>query len=447
MLLSTLLVSALLQAPPTLERVTVVPTAAPRTEIVSIQAATARAVVTHADAKGKQLELFDLADPARPRSVRTYALSLADGEELTSVAFHPSADWFVAVVRANGVFAPGRALLIAAGDGRELARLPTGVGPDSVVISSDGKRILIADEAEEFEGRGRERLSAPGGVTLIELDPADLSLARATHLTFSKQTPLPTDGRTIERDVDDEPDDLELLDDPTHYEPEHVLFLPDGQRALVTLQESNAVATLTLDPLRLERLLPLGNTSHAADLKNDGRFQETGTLLGRREPDGIALTPDGRHFLTADEGDTDPNVDKTPAGKPVGGGRTLSIFEVATGAFVADTGPELDRAAARAGLYPDARSTKKGCEPEMVLVFERAGRTLAAVTLERAGALALVDVTAPERPTVLALQPSGAKPTQDAPEGLAHLRDRTGEADYLYVANEGTGTLGVLRVR
>jgi len=436
---------ALVSQAPTLERVTVVPTAAPKTEIVSIQAATARAVVTHADAKGKQLELFDLADPGKPRSVRTYGLALADGEELTSVAFHPSADWFVAVVRSNGVFEPGRALVLAASDGKELARFACGVAPDSVAVAPDGKRLLIADEAEEFDGKGSARLSAPGSVTLIELAD-ELARSKVTSIPLEKGTALPTDGRTIERDIDDKPDDIDLLDDPAYYEPELVAFLPDGLRALVTLQENNAIAYLSLDPPRVERLLPLGNTSHPADLKNDGRFAETGTLLGRREPDGIALTPDGRYFVTADEGDTDPNVEKTPAGKPVGGGRTLSVFEVASGALVGDTGPELDRAAAGARLYPDARSTKKGCEPEMVVVFERAGRTLAAVTLERAGALALVDLADPAHPAVLALQPSGAKPADDEPEGLAHYRDPATQADFLYVANEGTGTLGVLRV-
>jgi hypothetical protein len=82
----------------------------------------------------------------------------------------------------------------------------------------------------------------------------------------------------------------------------------------------------------------------------------------------------------------------------------------------------------------------------MVLVLERAGRTLAAVTLERAGALALVDLSDPRHPTVLAVRPSGAAPPRDEPEGLAHFRDPATQADYLYVANEGTGTLGVLRI-
>jgi hypothetical protein len=179
---------------------------------------------------------------------------------------------------------------------------------------------------------------------------------------------------------------------------------------------------------------------------DDGKYEEKGTLLARLEPDGLALVPGGKYFVTADEGDTGPNVEKTKKGLPTAGGRTLSVFELETGKRLGDTGPELDRAAAKAGLYPDKRSGKKGSEPEMVLCLELGGRPYAAVTLERAGALALVDLGDPARPIVRALAPTGTSHLADEPEGLALFRDPSGAADYLYVANEGTGTLGVLRI-
>jgi hypothetical protein len=215
---------------------------------------------------------------------------------------------------------------------------------------------------------------------------------------------------------------------------------------VVTLEECNVVACVDLAAGKLERYLWLGNTSHAADLVADDRYDERDTLLARREPDGIAVTADGRLFVTADEGDTGPNVDKTPPGKPSGGGRTLSVFDLQTGECLGDTGPELDRMAAQAELYPNKRSTKRGSEPEMVITFERGGKSYAAVTLERAGALALVDLSDPRKPAVLAVAPSGADHLKDEPEGLARFRDPAEHHDYFYVANEGTGTLGVLRV-
>lgn len=431
------------QDAPKLEFVAAVPTAAPKAEIVSVQAATRRALLTHADTG--QLELFDLADPARPRSLRVLALTLAKGEEMTSVALPPAGDWALAAVKANGERAPGRLVAVSLADGKELASFPCGVGPDSVAISADGKQALVACEAEEFDDDdGGDDSSAPGSLTHVRLAD-DLATSKVTQIAFTKPLDVPTDGRELEREVDDVEEDIPLGNTPAFIEPEVVLFL-DEARALVTLQENNAVAYVDLVNDRIVRTLGLGTTSHPADLVDDGKYEEKGTLLARLEPDGLALVPGGKYFVTADEGDTGPNVEKTKKGLPTAGGRTLSVFELETGKRVGDTGPELDRAAAKAGLYPDKRSGKKGSEPEMVVCLELGGRPYAAVTLERAGALALVDLGDPARPIVRALAPTGTSHLADEPEGLALFRDPSGAADYLYVANEGTGTLGVLRI-
>lgn len=432
-----------MQGTPKLEFLTALQTAAPGAEIVSVQASTRRAVLTHSETG--QLELFDLTDPAKPRSTRVLTLGLAKGEEMTSVALPPSGDFALAAVKANGERASGRLVAVSLADGKILASFPCGVGPDSVAISADGKHALVANEAEEFDDNdGGDDASAPGSLTHIRL-AEELAASKVTQIAFTKALDVPTDGRELEREVDDKEEDIPLGTSPAFIEPEVVLFV-DEARALVTLQENNAIAYVDLVNDKVVRTVGLGHTSHPADLVDDKKYEEKGLLLARREPDGIALVPGGKYFVTADEGDTSPGVEKTAAGKPVGGGRTLSVFEIEGGKYVADTGPELDRAAAKAGLYPDKRSGKKASEPEMVLCFELAGRPYAAVTLERAGALALVDLSDPTRPLVAALAATGADHLKDEPEGLALFRDPSGVADYLYVANEGTGTLGVLRV-
>jgi hypothetical protein len=431
------------ERPIRLEFVAALTTAAPGAEIVSVQASTKRAVLTHSETG--QVEVLDLADPARPRSVRVIDLGLAKGEGLTSAALPPSGDWFLAVVEAHDELAPGRALLHSLADGKRLATFPCGVGPDCVTISPSGRQALVANEAEGFDDVGGKDRTAPGSLTRIEL-AEDPSRSKVTQIPLLEALSGPTDGRFIEREIDDKTEEIPLGNTPEFLEPEVVAFLPGEERALVTLQENDAVAFVDLTGNRIERVLPLGHTSHPADLVDDDRFEERGTLVARREPDGIAVTPDGRHFVTADEGDTGPNVDKTPEGQPAGGGRTLSVFDLATGACVGDTGPELDRRAAAAGLYPDKRSPKKGSEPEMVLTFLLGETPLAAVTLERAGALALVDLSDPAHPAVVAVCRSGDAGFKDEPEGLAFFRDPAGQGDYLYVANEASGTLGVLRV-
>jgi DNA-binding beta-propeller fold protein YncE len=442
------LVLALFPSDPTLEHVRVVPGGDKGSEIVAVQAASARALLMHSKggpSEGGAVELFDLADPAAPRSLGVHALALEKGEGLTSLALPPSGAWFVAVAKAEDPRARGRLLVCALEDGRVLASFETGVGPDCVALDPSGRAALVANEAEEFAEVGDQLVSEPGSLTLVRI-AEDPTRSEVREIPLREPALAPTDGRLLERKVG-RTREIPLGAGPEFLEPEVVAFLPGAERALVTLQENNEVALLDLAAGAVLRRFPLGHTRHAADLAGADAFADTATLFARREPDGIAVTPDGRHFVTADEGDTEPSVDKTAAGQPASGGRTLSVFALESGALVGDTGPELDRAAARAGLYDKKRSKKKGCEPEMVLAFERAGRTLAAVTLERSGALALVDLADPAHPRVVALVATGKDPFGDEPEGLARYRDPKSAADYLYVANEGSNTLGVLRVR
>src|SRR5262245_4035091 len=214
---------------PTLELVSVATTAAPGAEIVSVQASTKRAVLTHSQA-GK-IELFDLSDPAAPRSLRVFDLGIAKGEEITSVALPPEGDWFLAAVKADPQLAPGRALACSLADGKRLATFPCGVGPDCVAISPSGKRALIANEAEGFDTVEKRLVTARGGLTLIDF-ASDLASSKVTLLVLDRAAGAPTDGRTIERKVDGELRDLELLDAPEYLEPEVVVFLPGETRAL-----------------------------------------------------------------------------------------------------------------------------------------------------------------------------------------------------------------------
>lgn len=432
------------QGAPTLERVAVIPLDASGTEIISVQSGTRRAALTHS--RAGRIEILDLSDPTRPRSVRTIDLALEKGEEVTSVALPPNGDWFLAAVKARDPLAPGRAVAHSLADGRRLAVFPCGVGPDCVTIAPSGKQALIANEAEGFVQLDGQFFSAPGSLTLIRFAD-DLTHSPVTQIPFVNRVDVPTDGRRIEREVEGQLCDIELGVEPAFIEPEVAVFLPGEERALVSCQENNLVAYVDLTAGRIERCVGLGLATHPADLDADGRFDERGVLTARREPDGLALTPDGQYFVTADEGDTGPNLPETALGKPAGGSRTLSVFNLATGELVGDTGPQLDRIAAAGDLYPDKRSPRKGSEPEMVVAFEIDSVPHAAVTLERAGAVALVDLRDPAQPTVVAVAKSGSSHLKDEPEGLAHFRDPDSQVDYLFVANEGTGTLGVLRVR
>jgi hypothetical protein len=194
------------------------------------------------------------------------------------------------------------------------------------------------------------------------------------------------------------------------------------------------VARIHLDSRRL-RYLGLGETSHTADLTVDGAYMPVEMLTAFREPDGIAVDHRGRFFVTADEGDT-----RNGAGASgVRGGRTLSVFDTDSGVLLGDTGSQLDDAADAAGLYPDSRSNRGGSEPEVLAMTRRHGRVLVAIGLERANAVALVDVDDPTAPTVVDVAPAGV-----GPEGIVFFR-RSGRL-FLAAANEVSGTVTIFAV-
>jgi DNA-binding beta-propeller fold protein YncE len=457
----------------------------PGTEILSVQAATRRAVLCNSVTG--QVELLDLADPAAPASFAVFSLGLAPGEEATSVAFHPEADYFAVTIIAAGAADPGRVELRRASTGLLLQALPAGVGPDSVVIDPTGRRAVVADEAERFVFSAGVFSSPAGSVTVLDLRNGPGAATAVTiplpDLSGVPGFTAPADQRFVERAVDwngngviDRPVNLNGDSDTTDtnvlvgtfhgvevrareadgetflipvtgatpdlLEPEGVAISKEGKTAYVTLQESNGVIVIDIAAAAILGAFGLGTTTHLADLTNNSPplVQFTQTLFALREPDGIALTRGGDYFVTADEGDTDPRADRVAAGKPAGGGRTLSVFRASTGQFVGDTGNGIDAAAAQAGIYPDGRSRNKGSEPEGVLTLKIGPADYAVVSLERANGLALVSLADPAHPTVLSAVGGGS-----APEGLASLKVEEEDATYIYTANEVGGGVSVFR--
>ncbi|MCK6448570.1 MAG: hypothetical protein L6Q99_19435 [Planctomycetes bacterium] len=464
-------------------------------EIVSVQSASARAVLLDAD--DAEVDVLELADATAPRRIARHALGLAPGEQATSVAIHPTEARFLVAVQGADRLGPGRLELRDVASGARLASFPCGVGPDSVVFDASGRFAAAACEGEAyaFDRATKTFRSPPGSVTWIDFGASPETEPRARTLelpAFDGVAGVVTanDARRIEREVDwnqngkidaeldfdgdglVEDDDVsvgtyegarveanekqgETFELPlpgapaSAVEPECLAFSPDASKLYVTLQEVNACAVVDVASGALVARFGFGVTEHAADVKKDGRVDFGGALVALREPDGLAVTPDGRFVVTADEGDTGPKAAKVKAPGRAGGGRTLTLHDAASGAVVGDTGDQLDRAAHAAGLYPDERSDNKGSEPEMLVVFAHASRTFAAVGLERAGGVALVDVSDPTKPRVLGVTGCGADPAASKkcePEGLALYRRADGEL-FVLSANEGAGTLTVFALR
>ncbi|BDP43622.1 hypothetical protein DAETH_35910 (plasmid) [Deinococcus aetherius] len=246
-------------------------------------------------------------------------------------------------------------------------------------------------------------------------------------------------------------------------EPEYITVAPDGKTAYVTLQESNAVATLDLTRGAFTRLSNLGLKDHSAPgagldpSDRDGAIRiQNWPVKGAYMPDAIAnFTAGGRTYLvTANEGDTRdysaftdevrvsalrldptafPNAAVLQADTALGrltvssvdadtdgdgdadqlvafGARSLSVW-TADLTRVSDTGDLFERKTAE--LVPaafnsngtastfDTRSDNKGPEPEGVVVATVGGRPLAFVGLERTGGVMVLDLSDPARPGFL----------------------------------------------
>jgi uncharacterized protein len=393
-------------------------------EVISIRHTDGVAALTNV---AGSVDVLDLSNPFQPRLRYRLEIDTAAGTP-NSVAVHPHHDYFLVVIGTAGVTGVVAAYRLS--DGAFLASAVVGIQPDSIAIAPNGQHAVIANEAE---GVGLGQHGGPGSISIVNLTgfngvrPAELSVetlalpSQTGTLGFSA-------GRT---------DDLARLpvdNTPDTLEPESVAFSHDSRFAYVTLQENSGVVRVDVLTAQLT-FMGLGETTHAADLTVNGLYQPVEILTAFREPDGIAVDRTGRFFVTADEGDT-----RNAAGSAgPRGGRTVSVFDAETGALVGDTGSQIDEAAAAANVYPDGRSNRGGSEPEVLDLTHYRGRTLVAVGLERANAVALIDVTDPTNPVVIDIAPVGV-----GPEGIKFFR--VSSRLFVAAANEVSGTVSLLEV-
>ncbi|MDT8310211.1 MAG: hypothetical protein RQ732_02080 [Methylophaga sp.] len=488
-------VSANVVALDTVELVNVIKTGNKKgDEIVSVRRHSKQLALTNS--KQGTVDIYSIAEADKPNRTESYSLSLADGEQLTSVALHPTHPYFLTAIQAVSPSAAGRVQIHHVDTGKLLISLPTGVGPDAVVIDPTGQFAVLPNEGESFIFNPDDNsFSSPAGsVTLLRLaqDASDIEavqialpdltgkpgfVAAADNRFVERKIDWNGDGKITEEDVDLDgngtvsenkmtvgsfrgkkvrvkEEDGELFLFPLFdskadlLEPEYAVFSKDGQKVWLSLQENNGIIVIDTATAKIIDSFGLGTTTHDADLEDNENVSFSETLTALREPDGIALTASGKYFLTADEGDTDPKASKTKKW-PTGGGRTISVFDAVTGNFIADTSNQIDAMAHSKGIYPDSRSDNKGAEPEMLISFQHEGIDYAAVGLERANALALVSLETPDNPTVLDVTVIDAKAEDGevAPEGIAHYFDSETESHFIYTANEKDGTIAVFKLR
>jgi 2',3'-cyclic-nucleotide 2'-phosphodiesterase (5'-nucleotidase family) len=463
-------------------------------EISSYDAASKRMFVT----SNFGLQIVDASNPASPQLLsivdfKTPAIGL-NSNDVTSVDVHNGK---VAVAIPNTTKdLPGHVVFLNAVDGSFISKVQVGVLPDSLTFTPDGTKVLTADEGEMLTG-GLD--PAPGSVTIIDLTDINTPVANVVGFGAFDATKASLKAAGV-RIFEASPG---VLKDPSiDFEPEYVAISPDGTKAMVTLQEANAVALLDIATATFTSIVPLGEKDYStllADFSDqDGPGNTTAINLatgrpvfGLYMPDAITSFSVGgnTYYITANEGDDRndfqtetttvanagyvldptvfPNAAALKANTSLGrlvvsnspglrgdtdgdgdidrilsyGGRSISILD-SNGTRIYDSGDLLDQKLIAIGtpFFDDGRSDAKSIEPEGVTIGEIDGRTYAFVALERARSVAAFDVTNPAAPTYAGL---AGNATDANPEGITFISkaDSPNGQPMIAVTNETSNTL------
>jgi predicted extracellular nuclease/2',3'-cyclic-nucleotide 2'-phosphodiesterase (5'-nucleotidase family) len=284
-------------------------TIAPNAEVVAYDSTTSRLYVQNTNENRIEIVALDAAGSLR----KTGEILLSSLEQYGAVNSVAVVNGLVAVAYANATGdAPGRVALFTA-DGTLQRSLAVGVGPDQIVFTRDGSRLLVANEGEQAS----QASNPVGSVSIIDVSGGAAGASVATTVGFSgldgSEATLRARGLAIT------PGKAASAD----IEPEYIAISPDNRFAYVTLQEVNGVAVIDLTnpgtaPIAIQ---PLGAVNHALagnEFDASDRDGPNGTasiriaatpagtpIYGLLQPDSVAsfTTGGATYFVTANEGD------------------------------------------------------------------------------------------------------------------------------------------------
>lgn len=334
-----------------------------------------------------------------------------------------------------------------------------GALPDMLTFTADGSKLLVANEGTPTTYGARIGTTIPRNYGPATVDPVgSVSVINMNTRTVTA-TPtfagVPQVGSNIRTNTG------------MNFEPEYIAVNATGTKAYVTLQEANAIGILDLGTNTFDKVVGLGAkdfslAGNQIDTRDNNTINFTSpNVKGLYMPDGIAAyeVNGATYLVTANEGDFREddadrsnastvgatgdladfrisNTDSSAGSLFARGARSFSILD-SNGNRVFDSGDFLDKKAAELGIYDDVRSRVGGVEPEGVELLTIAGRTIAAIGLERTlkGAVALYDITDPLNASFLDMLVTDG---DVAPEGLKAFE--ISGISYLAIANEVSNT-------
>lgn len=456
-------------------------------------------------ASGTGIQVVNLTNPALPAFINTITPSSLgvgiDSNDISSVAVRKGTGGNPSVLAAAIINSPkttnGHVVFLNAATGALLGSAVVGAVPDHIAFSPDGTKLLVCNEGElNGSSANIATETVPGSVSII--DVTNLAAPVVNTVGFASFNASAAALKTAGVRIFD--GGIPEFD----FEPEYLAISPDGTKAMVTLQEANAVAILDIATATFTSVVPLGEKNFSglyADFSDqDGGMNLTtgNPVFGLYMPDAIASYQVGgqTYYVIANEGDdrddfinpnetirvggaydlddaTFPNEatlknvanlgrlnvsnapglrgDNEPTDGDIDrilkyGARSFSILD-STGAQVYDSGDMLELIVASQfpALFDDTRSDNKGPEPEGVTVAKIGARTYAFVGLERSHMTLAFDVTNPLSPTyATAFQRTGDL----NPEGMVVVEaaDSPSGKPLLLVSNEVSNTLTVFEI-
>ena len=236
----------------------------------------------------------------------------------------------------------GRIAFFDLSSGSILKTLDVGYHPDSVTMTPDGTKLLVANEGE-YVAAVESTFARPGSVSVVNLsgitNAAGLSALTSSNVnTYDFSAGNLGSGVTLQgiRDNTLATNNATTSAGFVNIEPEYIA--PTNDKAHVTLQENNAIAVLDLASGKYEAIHKLGTITQTVDASDkDGASNGKliaidDTLKGLPMPDTMVLfTKNGTALLaTANEGDGRGDDGDFATGSSLTANMTAAVAATAT---------------------------------------------------------------------------------------------------------------------